>query len=176
MRGRFSRCVFRKSVSEGATENAPRPTATLAPATVPPAPSGSDETRAGCSGSHAPGGGPGGASIRFLTPAPLPQNSKTSPTTTLHPYIPPLYRTPHARPTGSADSRGLAPTAADPEKGRSKISPRASRGSHPEERPFTCDPREKYVRENSPRACALEPSVPKISPDILVSNFVFFFT
>ena len=78
-----------------------------------PAPSASAQTRAGCSGSHTPSGSPGGATHSFSPPAPLPQNSKTSPTTSLPPYSFPstLPRTPDLRGRRIRDGlRPLPPT------------------------------------------------------------------
>ena len=77
--------------ASGDTQISPgRSIATLAPALARPAPSESMDLRAGCSGSQVRRGSPGDAGNCFWTPAPSAQSSKTTPTTSLPPYIPPL--------------------------------------------------------------------------------------
>ena len=93
-----------------------RSIATLAAATAPPAPSGSTDMREGCIGSQVRRGSPGDATNRFWTPAPSAQSSKTTLLLACPLIFLPYNSNPHARPPGSADSRGLTPTGADPEK------------------------------------------------------------
>ena len=80
-----------------------RSIATLAAATAPPAPSGSTDMRAGCSGSQVRRGSPGDLSNSFSSPAPSAQSSKTTPLLACALIFLPYNSTPHARPPGSAD-------------------------------------------------------------------------
>ena len=103
-------------LASGYTQISPgRSIATLAAATAPPAPSGSTDMRAGCSGSQVRRGSPGGAGDCFWTPAPSAQSSKTTLLLACLLIFLPYNSNPHARPTGSADSTWPAATDADPE-------------------------------------------------------------